>query len=94
MASYKRSHRLHSQFAELAGGGCRFFSPREVARAQGFPARFRLDACNNAGAVYAQLGNAVPPPLACAVLAALLRPDSPAAAAAPLALARDAAARV
>ncbi len=75
MASYKRSHRLHSQFVPLPGGGFRFMSPRECARAQGFPAAFRLDQCLNANAVYAQLGNAVPPPLACAVVASVMRLD-------------------
>jgi hypothetical protein len=52
MASYKRSHRLHSQFVPLReGGGYRFFSPRECARAQGFGAFFKLDACNNQNSV-------------------------------------------
>jgi site-specific DNA-cytosine methylase len=76
MASYKRSHRLHSQFVPLADGAFRFLSPREAARAQGFPPRFLLDRCLNANAVYAQLGNAVPPPLACAVVAAVMGLDS------------------
>ena len=73
MASYKRSHRLHSEFVPLENGLVRFLSPREMARAQGFPSDFVLSACNNANSIYAQLGNAVPPPLACAVLAAVLR---------------------
>ncbi len=81
MASYKRSHRMHSQFVDEGGGRYRFLSPREVARAQGFPPSFRLDQCLNANSVYAQLGNAVPPPLAAAVVAELVGGDRTVAAA-------------
>lgn len=72
MSSYKKSHRLFSELVAMDNNKYRFFSPREIARAQGFPETFRLDCCENRNRIYHQLGNAVPPPVAAAVCEALL----------------------
>eukprot|EP01043_Picozoa_sp_COSAG02_P056323 COSAG02_NODE_6663_length_3432_cov_2.297930_2_plen_228_part_00 len=70
-SSYKRGWALYSQFVPVppcaaldSGSGRqlpRFFTPREVARLQGFPESFVLDGLD-AGRLYHQLGNAVSRP--------------------------------
>lgn len=67
-SSYKRGWALYSQFVPVPSGGAldsrggrrlpRFFTPREVARLQGFPESFVLDGLDT-GRLYHQLGNAV-----------------------------------
>ncbi|KAH8084449.1 tRNA methyltransferase [Aureococcus anophagefferens] len=72
-ATYRRSPKLFSQFVPLAGGDppWRFLTPREVARLQGFPDDFALDAADEADQ-YAAIGNAVSPPVVEALCGALL----------------------
>ena len=71
-ATYRRSPKLFSQFVPLAGDPpWRFFTPREVARLQGFPDDFVLDAVDEADQ-YAAIGNAVSPPVVEALCGALL----------------------
>ena len=72
-ATYRRSPKLFSQFGPLAGGDppWRFLTPREVARLQGFPDDFALDAADEADQ-YAAIGNAVSPPVVEALCGALL----------------------
>ena len=74
VSSYRTSFPMHAQFVRLADGGYRFFHVREVAACMGFPPTFRLDAlpANNHNRLYAQLGNAVPPPLVALVAVPLL----------------------
>jgi hypothetical protein len=44
---------MTSQFVALPGGDkFRFFTPREVCKAQGFPHSFKLDQCNNTARKY------------------------------------------
>lgn len=80
-SSYKRGWQLYTQFVPPAthSGSSRdlprFFTPREVARLQGFPEKFDLNIDNDAvnengtstaldeGRSYHQLGNAVSPPV-------------------------------
>lgn len=53
MASYRNSHKRHSQFVQEEGGTrLRFMTPREVARAQGFPESFVLDAVGHTFVLY------------------------------------------
>ena len=49
----------------------RFFTPREVARLQGFPEDYALDAADEADQ-YAAIGNAASPPVVEALCGALL----------------------
>lgn len=72
MASYLRSHRFCGQFVR-ENGKHRFMTKREVARAQGFPDSFILDKCNNKNRIFAQLGNAVNPPIICAIACNVLK---------------------
>ena len=73
MASYRSSFRLSSQFCRVADGSLRFLSAREVARLQGFPDSFQLNALGDKVRIYSQLGNAVPPPLVIEVGKVLLQ---------------------
>ncbi len=43
-SSYKNRHRFFSQFVEMPNGELGFMTPREVARLQGIPNEFKLDA--------------------------------------------------
>ena len=73
---YKRGWSLYSQFVPPFPDGerkrPRFFTPREVARLQGFPESFVLGGEVDEGRLYHQLGNAVSPPIVAAVGASLL----------------------
>ena len=75
-SNYRRAPLLYSEFVPVDDHvEPRFFSPREMARIQGFPERFCIDACgkDRLNRVYHQLGNAVCPPVVSAVLAAVCR---------------------
>ena len=52
----------HGFFRLVPGAGYRFFSPAELAVAQGFPAGITLPSDNRAA--WQLLGNAIPPPMA------------------------------
>ena len=54
--------RAHGFFRLVPGTGYRFFSPAELAVAQGFPAGITLPSDNRAA--WQLLGNAIPPPMA------------------------------
>lgn len=74
MASYRRGASKHSQFVrDAASGRLGYLTPREVARAQGFPDTQPL-ALRVAPAhrIYHLLGNAVPPPVAAVVCSGAL----------------------
>lgn len=71
-ASYRKAWRLYSQFIPRADEGKlpRFYTPREVARLQGFPEAFKL--VGDERMVYVCLGNAVAAPVIACIGGALL----------------------
>ena len=90
-SSYKRGWQLYTQFVPIlstappAGGEKgrafpRFFTPREVARLQGFPETFIIDGDDGSGSgtdliegrIYKQLGNAVSAPVIAALAESLV----------------------
>ena len=85
MANYKRGYAMYSEFVPSTDGPPRFYTRREAARLMGFPDAFSVDhghggpggrgggGSADANVVYAQLGNAVCPPVVCAIAAPLLR---------------------
>lgn len=65
-SNYRKAFLLYSEFVPLEGQSePRFYTAREVARLQGFPESFQLDAngADRLGRIYHQLGNAVCPPV-------------------------------
>ena len=83
-SSYKRGWQLYTQFVPVIAGTARtlprFFTPREVARLQGFPESFVLAGDDGTGSgsdliegrIYKQLGNAVSAPVIAALGEALV----------------------
>ena len=83
-SSYKRGWQLYTQFVPVIAGTARklprFFTPREIARLQGFPESFVLSGDDGSGSgteliegrIYKQLGNAVSAPVIAALGEALV----------------------
>lgn len=61
----------HNRFS-VADSPPRYFSSRECARIQGFPEAFLYSACDGPYSWYRLIGNAVSPPVVCALAGALL----------------------
>lgn len=71
-SSYRKAWRLYSQFVPQLQANPRFYTPREIARLQGFPENYKLEDLYNNRFLYQLVGNAVSVPVVAVVASSML----------------------